>query len=393
MSDVSRERLWNRSFILCLCNNFFLFVYYFALIAVLPIYIINELGGTIGQAGLALTLFLVSSIAIRPFSGMLIEKIGKKNAIRGAGLLFVLFAFSFLCIDSLWSLLLCRFLHGFWFSILTTVNVPIVNDFIPEQRKGEGMGYFVMSTNLGVVFGPLIALTMIQYSSFSVLFGVLAVVTFIGYLFCWTLKIEDEPRVETEVAQSSGGRLNLHDLIEMRVVPISIVGLLTALAYSSITSFITAFAESQQLLSYASLFFIIFAISMIVVRPWVGKLYDQKGPSSVIYPSLIAFALGLVVTSQVNDQWSLWLAAVFIGVGYGSLFPCLQTLAIQAVEKHRMGHAISTFFTLFDLGLAFGSVLMGILISYYDYQMTYLACAVIVIITLMVYRQTVAPRL
>lgn len=45
------------------------------------------------------------------------------------------------------------FLHGIWFSILTTVAVPVASDFIPEARKGEGIGYFVMSTNLGVVLG------------------------------------------------------------------------------------------------------------------------------------------------------------------------------------------------------------------------------------------------
>ena len=49
-------------------------------------------------------------------------------------------------------------------SFTTTVAVPIANDFIPEHRKGEGMGYYVMSTNLGVVFGPLLALTIIQFA-------------------------------------------------------------------------------------------------------------------------------------------------------------------------------------------------------------------------------------
>lgn len=78
MSAQSSAALWNRAFILCLFNNLFLFVYYFALLAVLPIYIMNDLGGTVKEAGLALTLFLVSSIAIRPFSGLIVEKLGKK---------------------------------------------------------------------------------------------------------------------------------------------------------------------------------------------------------------------------------------------------------------------------------------------------------------------------
>ena len=382
--------LWNRSFILCVLNNLFLFTYYFALIAILPIYITTDLGGTVKEAGLALTLFLVSSIAIRPFSGLIIEKLGKKLAMRGAGLLFALFAFSYLLIDSMSSLLIVRFLHGIWFSILTTVTVPVANDFIPDQRKGEGMGYFVMSTNLGVVFGPLIALTTIQFTSFQMLFGILAVLISLGLIFSLILNIRELPQAKLKTAEKS--RLSLQDIIETKVLAVSFVALLTAFAYSSITSFITVFAETKQLLAYVSLFFIVFAFSMLLVRPWVGKFYDNKGPDAVIYPSLIFFALGLVLVTLVNNQWMLWLSAVFIGIGYGSLFPCLQTLAIQAVEKQRMGHAISTFFTLFDLGLAVGSVMMGIFIAHWGYQTTYMLCAMIVILTLLVYRYTISKK-
>lgn len=388
--SVSAERLWNRSFILCLFNNFFLFVYYFALLTILPIYIMKDLGGSVKEAGLALTLFLASSIAVRPFSGMIIEKLGKKISMRGAGVIFALFAFSYLLVDSMWSLLLVRFLHGIWFSILTTVAVPVANEFIPEQRKGEGMGYFVMSTNLGVVFGPLLALTVIQFTSFKVLFGILAIIISLGLIFCWMLKITELPKPE---AISTGkASLSLQDILEVKVLAVSFVALLTAFAYSGIMSFITAFSETKQLLGYTSVFFIVFAASMLLVRPWVGKIYDRKGPSAVIYPSFIFFAIGLVIVSLISNQWILWLSAVFIGIGYGSLFPCLQTLAIQSVDKQRMGHAISTFFTLFDLGLAIGSVAMGVLIAYCGFETTYVLSAVLVIVTILVYHQYVAKK-
>jgi len=392
MSVTSTERLWNRSFILCLCNNLFLFTYYYALLTILPIYIMKDLGGTVKEAGLALTLFLVSSIAVRPFSGLIVEKLGKKIAFRGSELLFVIFAFSYLFADSMWALLLIRFIHGIWFSVLTTVTVPIANDFIPDHRKGEGMGYFVMSTNLAVVFGPLIALTVLQFTDFTMLFALLTAVIGLGFIFCLMIPVQQH-RATLAVQTQEKQALGWHDIIETRAVPIGFVALLTAFAYSSIMSFITAYSESKDLLAYTSLFFIVFAISMIVVRPWVGKIYDRKGASAVIYPSFIFFALGLVVVSLISNQWLLWLSAIFIGIGYGSLFPCFQTIAIQSVAKQRMGHAISTFFTLFDLGMAIGSVILGLMIAYYGYQLSYLFCAVITVLTLFVYKYTVSTSL
>ena len=397
---VVSDRLWNRSFILCVLNNLFLFTYYFAFLTILPVYIMKSLGGSVKEAGLALTLFLISSIAIRPFSGPIIQKLGTKLSFRGSELLFVLFSFGYLFADQLWILLLVRFIHGIWFSVLTTVAVPVANEFIPEHRKGEGMGYYVMSTNLAVVFGPFIALIVLQYSDFMTLFQVLTAIVCVGFIFCLMIPMRNAQITSTEKklvheVQSSTQKnvFSLHDIWELKAVPIGLVALLTAFSYSSIMSFITAYAESKQLFAYVSLFFIIFAISMIVVRPWVGKWFDRKGASSVIYPSFIFFAIGLVIVSFMSNQWILWLSAVFIGIGYGSLFPCFQTVAIQSVPKERMGHAIATFFTLFDFGMAMGSVIIGVLIAQFGYSPTYLLCALITVLTLFFYQAKVAPQL
>lgn len=393
MVSTDSPCLWNRSFILCVLNNLFIFSYYFAFLTILPVYILKELGGTIGQAGLALTLFLISSIAIRPFTGLIIEKIGKKRAFRGAEFLFVFFAFAYLFADSLWMLFLVRFIHGFWFSILTTVTVPIANDFIPEQRKGEGMGYFVMSTHLGVVIGPFLALTIVQYSNFMTLFAVLTGIICLGFILCLLIPVQQNEQRIYVAKPAQVQKIQFSDIIETRAIPIGLVALSTAFAYSSVMSFIAAYAEETYLVAYVSWFFIIFAMSMIVIRPWIGKCYDRKGASAVIYPAFLSFSLGLVLIAFATEVWLLWLSAVFIGMGYGSLFPCFQTLALQSVEKPRMGHAISTFFTLFDLGLAVGSVVMGLIIAQIGFSYTYLACAVVVILTLVLYQKIVATRL
>lgn len=49
-------------------------------------------------------------------------------------------------------------------------------------------------------------------------------------------------------------------------------------------------------------------------------------------------------------------------------------------------------FTLFDIGLAVGSVVMGMIIAQYGFEKTYMFCAVMVIFTLLIYRQYVARK-
>ncbi|WP_342774265.1 MFS transporter [Lysinibacillus antri] len=389
MEQNINAKIWTGPFLVALINNFFLFTVYYALLTILPIYILNDLNGTEGQAGLAMTIFMLSAIIIRPFSGKIIEMFGKRKTLLISELLFCLSSILYVFIESLSLLLALRFFHGIWFSIVTTVLITVVNDNIPESRKGAGLGYFALSMNLAVVFGPFIALTIFQLYSYKVLIIGLVTVIVIGYLFAFTLKVSEyHPQTST----AKWYRLSWHDLFEKRVIPVAIVGYLTAFAYASVMSFISVYAETRGVFEYVSLFFIAFAIAMMAVRPFTGKLYDTKGPNAVVYPSFIFYASGLFLLSNMHTVATLLVAGVLMGVGYGSTVPCLQALAIQSAQKHRSGHATSTFFTIFDSGIAIGAFVLGIVSAKWGFPMLYILCGVIITLTIPVYWRLIGRK-
>lgn len=380
--------LWTKPFVLCLANNLFLFIFYFAQTTILPIYILKELGGNLAQAGLAMTLFMISAIAVRPFSGLITEKLGIRKTLIVSGIFFSLFSLAYLLADQLTTLFIIRFLHGIWFSILTTVCVPVVNQFIPEQRKGEGMGYYVMSVNLGIVLGPLIGLSLIEYWSYFQITTLLIVLVFIGFAFCLMIPVKEPENIIQTIPDKKG--LVLSDVVEKKALPVAVLAALISFSYASIMSFIAPFAASKNLMAYASLFFVVFAISMMSLRPITGKIYDRKGPQYVIYPALLVFSLGLFLLSQIQTLWGFLLAAVLIGVGFGSAQPCIQTLAIQRAPKHRIGYATSTFYTFYDVGIAVGSLLIGALIATYSYQFAFILCSLLTLCSI-IYFKLVVP--
>ena len=372
--------------IICSCSFF-----YYAQTTILPIYIVNELGGSLSQAGLAMTLFMLSAIAIRPFSGLIIEKFGYKKTLYVSEIMFCLCSVAYIFADNLMFLLVLRFLHGIWFSIVTTVTVPIANNFIPEHRKGEGMGYFLVSVNLGIVLGPLIGLGLIQSISYANISTLLSVSVWVGFAFCLMIPLMANAN-KVQVESTPKRKLGLHDFVEKKALPVSLMAMMVSFAYASIMSFISTFAESRNMLSYASLFFVVFAISMMSLRPITGKIYDRHGPSVVIYPAIALFALGLIVLSQVQSVIGFMFAAVLIGVGFGSAQPCLQTISIQRSPKDRIGHATSTYFCCYDIGIAIGALVLGYVIAGYDYTVAYLLCAVLTFISLIFYKFVVAKQ-
>ncbi|BBP92816.1 hypothetical protein BsIDN1_64340 [Bacillus safensis] len=73
--------------------------------------------------------------------------------------------------------------------------------------------------------------------------------------------------------------------------------------------------------------------------------------------------------TATHSATMLLLSGAVIGLGYGSLVPCLQTLAIQHSPAHRTGYATATFFTLYDTGIiAAGSFVFGLLVSFTDFS-------------------------
>lgn len=108
-----------------------------------------------------------------------------------------------------------------------------------------------------------------------------------------------------------------------------------------------------------------FLLSAIIVRPFTGRIFDEKGPQFVLIPGFITFVIGLVLLAFMDSAVVFLISAAFIGFGYGSIVPSLQTLAMQSTTPQRSGYATATFFTLFDAGNARCCSINGkILVSY-----------------------------
>ncbi|WP_026563007.1 MFS transporter [Bacillus sp. J37] len=382
MNQTEKQPIWTKGFISIFLSNFFIFLAFYGLLTSLPIYVVNDLGRSSVDGGLIVTIFLLSAIFVRPFSGKLLQDFGKKRMLMISMILFTVCSFMYLWIDNYAFLLILRFVHGIWFSIATTATGSIAADMVPVKRRGEGLGYFVMSTNFAVVCGPFLALTLLQFTSFTTLFFVLAFLITVGVLFTAFSKVYEV----TRTAPVEKKRLQVQDLLDGKALPIALVGSLVAFAYSSVLSFISMYANELELLDAASYFFVVFAVVMIASRPFSGRLFDTKGPNIVIYPAIAFFIVGLLLLSISHNTFMFLLAGAFIGLGYGTIVPCFQTLAVQSTEHHRSAHATATFFTLFDSGIAAGSFVLGIVAAQLGYQTLYLLAGLFLISVVFMYK-------
>jgi len=380
--NSSRRSIWTKSFMSVSFTQFSVFLVFYALLTTLPMLVIEEMNGTQSEGGITVTAMLLAAILIRPFSGKIIERVGKKKTLTMSIMIFTATTFFYLGVDHFTPLLGLRFFHGLSFGLFTTASGAIAADVIPPERRGEGLGYFAMSMNLAVVAGPFLGLTLLQYAPFSILFIVLSLLIAGGSLSAFLVQVPPE----AEAARTpSKVRFSLQDLIELKALPIAVISSFIALAYSSIISFLSVYANAIGLSGASSYFFLVFALAMLLSRPYLGKAYDAKGPKFVILPCLLLFSAGLLFISITSTAWMLLLSAAIIGLGYGTLLPSFQTMAIQSAPITRSGHSTATFFMLYDIGIAVGSFLWGLVAAGAGYQTLYTTSAIVVLVVMVLF--------
>lgn len=390
MTAIRKEKIWTRDFISLALTQFILFTVFYSLLTTLPIYVIDDLNESKSNAGLVVTFMLFSAIIVRPFSAKILDLVGKKRTLVLSVGLFALTTFFYIFMESFIPLLVLRFIHGISFSIVTTTTSSIAADIVPDSRKGAGMGYFAMSMNIAVVVGPFIGLTLLQFVSFQSYFNLLSFLMMISFLFTFSVSIKEE---YVDKHHKTSFAIKFTDLIETKAIPIALISGLVGVAYASILSFVPVYAEEIGLATTASYFFLVFAIVMIVFRPYLGKAFDEKGPRFVLIPSLIIFAFGLTVLGFASTSIVLLIAAGLIGLGYGTLLPGFQTVAIQSSASDRSGHAMSTFFIFYDLGIAIGAFIWGIVIGGFGYEAMYFLGAGLTLITTVLLYQLLTRQL
>lgn len=382
MIYLKKQSLWTKSFLGICISNFFLFMTFYSLMATLPMFVIDGLKGSGQQAGLAMTVFLIGSVMFRPLAGKWVDEYGRKKILFISLTLFLAASIMYVEVNNLLGLLSLRFIHGVAFAIANTTLSAVATDLIPEQRKGEGIGYFATFMSMAMVIGPFLGLTLIAHYNFKIFFIMCAIFAVISFL-CGNLthipKATAKRKIETNKI------LALKSFIEPSAITISFVSALASFAYAGISTFSSIYAKQIGVGKFASYFFVSYAVTLVLSRPFVGRIFDRLGSNIVIYPAIFVFIIGLSGLSQAKGPFIFLVAGAIIGLGSGTLFSTLQTIAVTSSPSHRRGVVTSTYFLFYDMGIGVGAFILGIVAAHTSYSAMYLFSAVIVLCSAITY--------
>lgn len=362
-----RQKLFTSNFLLLTLASLTMAISFYFMIALVPLFLTQHLMCNPGEAGIVISLFAITSILVRPVAGLLLDRIGRRATHLVAAGLFALLYFNYPFVATFTALLWLRMLHGLAWGALNSAAGTIIVDIVPEERRGEGIGYYGLGMTVAMAIAPLMATELARWANMSTAFWVAAAIALVGLVLILPLR--------TSATHQRNSRWSWSQVWFREAARPSLVMIAMIMPYGAIISFIGVYGGSLGI-RHIGLHYMLLAIGLAFGRVISGRVYDRRGPLLIISISLVTLIVGLLFTGLFPFAWSYFGSALVLGFGFGILMSTLNAMANRGVAAHRRGAANSTFFAAFDLGIALGILLFGRLAYAIGYAGAFCAIAV-----------------
>ena len=319
----------------------------------------KSMGTPADQIGQLMSMFAVTALIFRFISGPAMNAYNRKKLLA-MGMSFMATAylgFSFaptiadaVGLQTITVLKCFRLLQGIGNAFANACCLTIVADTLPKDKFSAGMGYYSCAQVISQTFGPTVGVFLrdaLGYrNTYIVVFAV---------MFCAILM---SSRVKLAPRKSVPFNLKLSNMVAKEaLVPATIIFFIN-MGFTAINAFLLVYSEEHGIVG-GSLFFTVYALTLLATRPVVGRLTERFGFTKVSIPSVFMTACSFVLIAFSESLIMLLIAAFVNAFGYGAIQPMLQSLCMKSVPPERRGSASGTNFIGTDAATIIGPMLCG----------------------------------
>ena len=355
----SKESLFNLQFIL-LCMSSLLFFSSFNMVVPDLYGYLDEMGG--GESkGLIIALFTVTAGLSRPFSGKLSDTIGRIPVMVLGVAVCVIMGLLYPAVNSVWSLLLLRFFHGFSTGFKPTGTSAYIADIVPANRRGEAMGYFGLFGSTGMAIGPSIGPQITATYNIDVMFYCSTALAFLSIAILMGMK---ETLKEKQSFKWSLLKIKKDEILEPRVFNPSVTLLLCTFSFGATITLAPdmamnlGFPEGQK-----GIFFTIYVVCSLLARVTAGKMSDKKGRVIVLKWAVVFLIASNISMAYSQTQTMFIISSAIFGFAAGMNSPTIYAWTIDLSLDSARGKGIATMYIALEIGIGLGAFIAGYIYS------------------------------
>lgn len=363
-----KDKLWTGSFWAACGANFLMFFAFYMLLPILPMFLADRFAVTKSTAGLILSSYTIMALLFRPFAGFMVDSFPRKPLLLICYTFFISYFGGYMLAGVLTAFIILRATHGMAFGMVTVSVNTVAIDVMPASRRGEGIGYFGVSTNLAMAIGPMAALMIHDATpDYNWIFATALGVGLIG------LCVGSFVREKKTEAVGAKQTLSLDRFLLLKGIPGAVTTLFLSFAYGVLSTYVAVYGvEEVGLTSGTGMFFVCLSGGLVVSRLISGKLINRGYLTAVSKAGIVLLIASFLCFVFLKQPLSFYGCGVSIGVGYGLLCPTLQTMFINLAHHNQRGTANATYLTSWDFGVGSGVLLGGIIAQHTSYSSAFL---------------------
>jgi MFS family permease len=352
--------------------------------SLLPVFLVTALGASPAMLGFIEGVAEATASISKVFSGWLSDRLGKRKLLTLVG--YGMAAFTkpvFPLASTPMEVLAARFADRIGKGIRGAPRDALIADVTPAEIRGAAYGLRQSLDTIGAVVGPLLAIgLMIVFSNdVRTVFGwaVLPAFISVGLLLFFVKEPPDIVRRE-----GAGPVLRIDDMRRFSGLywSVVIVGAVFALARFS-EGFLLLRAQQVGLpIDLVPLSLVTMNIVYAAVSAPAGHWSDQEDPRTVLSAGLLVLLFSDVVLALFDDVIGALAGAALWGLHMGLTQGLLSAMVSKAAPGDLRGTAFGVYNLVNGVALLLASVIAGLLWSWLGGAATFMAGAVLAVLSL-----------
>ncbi|MCR6544315.1 MFS transporter [Dehalobacterium formicoaceticum] len=385
-----KPKLWNRNYVIILFMTFFCYFAEYINITAIPLFTVS-IGGDESTVGIFLTVVSITALFFRPYLGYVMDKKSRKRILVLGTVCMSIAALSFSLVNLIPLIMTLAIFQGIAVSSITTAGPTVVTDVTARGRLAEGISLYSNALNLSIAFGPMVALGVINRFGYVITFRTSFAISLLAIILAIMLNYEQKQAFPHGSSASRSEGFNIKTIFDRTAIKPALYQFFMAFCAALIWSFIPLYGMSRGI-ENIGMFFPVYAGATIVVSLFTGKLVQRFGVGKVFIPGLIMQLFAFISLAYAQSLPLILLGGFLYGLGSASGFAIISFIGMDLAPAHRRGAANATLFAAMDVGVASGSVLMGIITAQFGFTVTFFVAAVMIGLDIIVFLLTQSTR-
>lgn len=341
-----------------------------------------DLGIDNATIALVVGMFSISSLISRPVGGKWTDNYGTKNVMFLSIAMFILTPFLLKMPNIIMGAALAQLVFGFTVGTFTVATTTFVAEIATPDTMAQFLGVNSIAFVVAKGMAPAIGVKVIKMTNFNGVIVATIAAAAIGLFFSFLLK-------DVKISKAEGETGNFFAVFKNKYVFLpTVVLFLGMITFGAISAMLPVFAEARNI-DNIEYFFVINTSVVVLTRIFIGQ-FGNRYMVPLTAAGLVAMTVSFLFMAVVRDFFHLVIVAITYGVGFALLFPMLTSLLVLHIRGVSKSVALGIFTAAFDLGVASGSMLMG-LSKYIDFNILYLMLAILPFCGLIIYQYRYRP--